>query len=90
MEFPAVDQVSWFLILRSKKKRFEDSNIISQIRQKDGQALSLLDDLSFTFKSDYGEEDIHASLEEIFPPFVTSLNSRVRLGRLEADVTCFL
>ena len=78
------------LNLEKQENKFEDSNIISPIPQIDGQALSLLDDLSFTFKSDYGEEDILASLDEIFPPFVTSLNSRVRLGRLEADHQCIV
>ena len=76
-----------------KKDKFEDTQLQSPIPQLDGHTSNpLLDELSFTFKSDYGEEDILASLDEIFPPFpfVTSLNSRVRLGRLEADHQCIV
>ena len=59
----------------------------SPILQVDGQGdAALLDDVvSYTFKSEYGEEDIRSSLEELFPPFVAQLDSRVRLGRMAAD-----
>ena len=52
--------------------------------------LSLLVDVSFSFKSEYGEEDIRSSLEEMFPPFVAQLDSRVRLGRMAADYQCIV
>ena len=57
----------------------------SPILQVDGQDNALLEEVSYTFKSEYGEEDIRFSLEELFPPFVVQLDSRVRLGRLSAD-----
>ena len=57
----------------------------SPIFQVDGQDAALLEDVSFSFKSEYGEEDICSSLEEMFPPFVAQLDSRVRLGRIAAD-----
>ena len=53
----------------------------SPISQVDGQG-TLKDEVSFTFKSEYVEEVMRFSLGEIFPPFVASLDSRVRLGRL--------
>jgi hypothetical protein len=56
----------------------------------DGQDNALLDEVSYTFKSEYGEEDIRFSLEELFPPFVAQLDSRVRLGRLSADHQCIV
>ena len=43
-----------------------------------------------SFKSEYGEEVIRLALEEIFPPFVAQLDSRVRLGRLAADHQCIV
>ena len=58
------------------------------ILQVDGQVNTLSDEVSYTFKSEYGEEDIRFSLEEIFPPFVAKCDSRVRLGRLSADHQC--
>ena len=60
----------------------------SPIPQVDGTLE--IKDVAYTFKSEYGEEDIRHSLEEIFPPFVASLDSRVRLGRLEADHQCIV
>ena len=56
----------------------------SPILQVDGQK-TLTDGISFTFKSEYAEEDILYSLKEIFPPFMAQLNSRVRLGARAAD-----
>ena len=47
-------------------------------------------DVSFSFKSEYGEEYIRLALEEMFPPFVAQLDSRVRLGRLSADHQCIV
>ena len=38
--------------------------------QVDGQGDTLLEDISYTFKSEYGEEDICFSLAELFPPLV--------------------
>ena len=72
--------------LGKKETKFEETSI----PQVDGPADILLDEFSFTFKSDYGEEDIISSLEEIFGLFRFSLNSRVRLGRLLADHQCIV
>ena len=41
-------------------------------------------------QSEYGEEDIRLAIEEIFPPLVAQLDSRVRLGRLSADHQCIV
>ena len=68
----------------------EETGPDSPIPQVDGQEMLENDEVSYTFKSEYGEEDILHSLGEIFPPFVASLNSRVRLGRLEADHQCIV
>ena len=62
----------------------------SPILQVDGQDAVLCKDVSYTFKSEYGEEDIRSSLEEMFPPFVAQLDSRVRLGRNTADHQCIV
>ena len=61
----------------------------SPILQVDGQK-TLTDGISFTFKSEYAEEDILYSLKEIFPPFMAQLNSRVRLGARAADHQCIV
>ena len=60
----------------------------SPILQVDGNDSAQLRDVSYSFKSEYGEEDIRLALEEIFPPFVAQLDSRVRIGRLSADHQC--
>ena len=65
-------------------EKAEETGPHSPIPQVDGHETLEKKVVSYTFKSEYGEEDIH-SLGEIFPPFVASLDSRVRLGRLEAD-----
>ena len=57
----------------------------SPILQVDGNDTIQMKDVSFSFKSEYGEDSIRLSLDEIFPPFVAQLDSRVRLGRLAAD-----
>ena len=47
--------------------------------------------VTFTFNSDYGEEDILDSFKEIFPGIIAELASRVRvapLGPLSADHLC--
>ena len=62
----------------------------SPILQVDGQDAALMEDVHYTFKSEYGEEDIRSSLEEMFPPFVAQLDSSVRLGRLAADHQCIV
>ena len=49
-----------------------------------GKDTAQLDEVSFSFKSEYAEEDISPALGEIFPPYVAQLDSRVRLGRLSA------
>ena len=66
----------------------EETGPNSPIPQVDGTLEKK--DVTFTFKSEYGEEDIRHSLGEIFPPFVASLDSRVRLGRLAADHQCIV
>ena len=68
----------------------EETGPYSPIPQVDGQETLENKEVSYTFKSEYGEEDIRHSLGEIFPPFVASLDSRVRLGRLEADHQCIV
>jgi hypothetical protein len=68
----------------------EETGPHSPIPQVDGQSTLDNNEVSYTFKSEYGEEDIRHSLGEIFPPFVASLDSRVRLGRLEADHQCIV
>ena len=65
-----------------------DTGPDSPILQVDGLDTTLVDEVSYSFKSEYGEEDIRFSLEEIFPPFMAQLDSRVRLGRLSADHLC--
>ena len=62
----------------------------SPILRVDGQDAVLCKDVSYTFKSEYGEEDIRSSLEEMFPPFVAQLDSRVRLGKLAAVHQCIV
>ena len=44
--------------------------------------------VTFTFMSDYGEEDILDSFPEIFPGITADLVSRVRVERLSADHFC--
>ena len=56
----------------------------------DGNDTVQLRDVSYSFKSEYGEEDIRLAIEEIFPPLVAQLDSRVRLGRLSADHQCIV
>ena len=46
------------------------------------------ENVTFTFMSDYGEEDILDSFEEIFPGITADLQSRVRVERLSADHFC--
>ena len=62
----------------------------SPILQVDGQDEALAEEVSYTFKSEYGEEDICSSLAKLFPPFVAQLDSRVRLGRMAADHQCIV
>ena len=45
-------------------------------------------EVTFTFLSDYGEEDILDSFPEIFPGIDAKLASRVRVERLSADHFC--
>ena len=66
----------------------EETGPHSPIPQVDGTLEKT--DVTFTFKSEYWEEDIRHSLGEIFPPFVASLDSRVKLGRLEAEHQCIV
>ena len=70
--------------LSNEKKDTVEVGPHSPILQVDGQDGDKVNEVLFTFKSEYGEEDIRFSLGEIFPPFVARLDSRVRLGRLAA------
>jgi hypothetical protein len=74
--------------LGKEKKETVETGPYSPILQVDGLDTTLVDEVSFSFKSEYGEEDIRSSLEEIFPPFMAQLDSRVRLGRMSADHLC--
>ena len=61
-----------------------EAGLQSPILQVDGEGENS-DEVYFTFKSEYGEEDVIYSLGEMFPPDVvtsTTLVSRVRLGKL--------
>ena len=69
-----------------------EAGLQSPILQVDGEGENS-DEVYFTFKSEYGEEDVIYSLGEMFPPDVvtsTTLVSRVRLGKLweTADHQC--
>jgi hypothetical protein len=76
--------------ISNEKKETVEIGPHSPILQVDGQDADKFKEVSFTFKSEYGEEDIRFSLGEIFPPFVAQLDSRVRLGRLAADHQCIV
>ena len=58
-----------------------EKSVTSPIPQVDGQEAAEQgeDKVSYTFVSDYGEEDISYSLSEIFPQMETSIVSRVQL-----------
>ena len=69
-----------------------ETGLHSPIIQVDGQEHPD-ENISFSFKSEYGEEDILYALEEMFPADVvtsTHLRSRVRLGALSADHQCIV
>ena len=74
----------------NEEKRNVETGPLSPILQVDGIDTALMNEVSFSFKSEYGEEDIRNTLGEIFPPFVAQLDSRVRLGRLAADHQCIV
>ena len=57
-------------------------DIAYQVGKSDGK------EVTFTFLSDYGEEDILDSFPEIFPGIDAKLASRVRVERLSADHFC--
>ena len=61
--------------VRKEEKSAVETGPHSPILQVDGQVNTLSDEVSYTFKSEYGEEDIRFSLEELFPPFVAQLDS---------------
>ena len=66
-----------------------DTGLISPVPQLDG--LESHKKVMFTFKSEYGEEDIEYSLSKILPEkAVPTLVSRVRLGPRSADHLCTL
>jgi hypothetical protein len=76
--------------LSDEKETNVETGPHNPILQVDGNDTTQLRDISYSFKSEYGEEDIRLALEEIFPPFVAQLDSRVRLGRLAADHQCIV
>ena len=83
------------LVLQLNKERevevTEQDVLHSPIPQVDGDSSKA--QLSFCFKSDYGEEDILMSLEEAFPEDqMPTLRSRVRLGapKKTADHYCIV
>ena len=61
--------------LSKEEKRTEETGPHSPILQVDGQDIALLEEVSYTFKSEYREEDIRFSLAELFPPLVAQLDS---------------
>ena len=63
-----------------------DTNTLSPILQVDGAGDK--EKVSNTFHSDYGEEDILDSLNELFPESSSKLLSRVRTAPLSADHEC--
>ena len=70
---PAGTGESSQLILQlNKEEKAEKTCSHIPILLMEGQDAILTDEVSFTFKSDYGEEDIL--------PFVAQLNSRISLG----------
>ena len=71
---------------RAADKLIFDSGLPSPIPQLDGE--SSLDDQTYSFKSDYGQEDIDYTLSEIFPENETILASRIRITPKGADHFC--
>ena len=63
-----------------------EQRVESPIPQLDGE--SSLDDQTYSFKSDYGQEDIDYTLSEIFPENETILASRIRITPKGADHFC--
>ena len=62
-----------------------ETGLISPLPQLDGE--DVVEHLTFSFKSDYGQEDIEYTLNDILPKS-TNLVSRVRIRPLDADHLC--
>ena len=70
-------------------KAVENQQDISPVPQFDGADIEKK--VAYTFKSEFGEEDIAYSLSKIFPENVTTtMVSRLRLGTRSADHLCTL
>ena len=63
-----------------------DKNALSPILQVDG--VGDKEKVSYTFHSEYGEEDILDSLDQMFPDCSSNLMSRIRTAPLSADHKC--
>ena len=74
--------------LQQTKGKPLETRLNSQIPQVDGSHVSPMKEEVNSFKSDYGEEDILYSLEEIFPVDIAKLVSRVRTAQRSADHLC--
>ena len=72
---------------KEQEKQVEKS-ITSPIPQVDGQEEGKEEKSTYTFVSDFGEEDIIYSLSEIFPEIETNLVSRVQLRPRSAHHMC--
>ena len=71
------------------RKAVETRQDISPIPQFHGA--DIVKKVAYTFRSEYGEEDIAYSLSKIFPENVTTtMISRLRLGMQSADHLCTL
>ena len=61
----------------------------SPIPQVDGEAEKVRDgDVVFTFDSEYGEEDVTYTLEQVFQNDQATLQSRTRVGPMTANHLC--
>ena len=71
-------------------RQHKQAGIISPIPQLDGTSSSGYQTISYTFVSEYADEDILYTLGELFPDsFETKLLSRLKLGGLDsADHLC--
>ena len=77
------------LIIDLEKVNDRLADMVSPIPQMDGEAeMNESKDTLYHFVSDYGEDDIVYTLEELFPLKNFSLLSRVRLRTLDADHEC--
>ena len=66
-------------------------DLTSPIPQADGAGSNMSDPVIYTFVSDYHQEDIHYTLEELFPPGSVTLVSCVApRPRVSADQNCIV